>query len=84
MKRYCILCCCLIVAFACKKDSPEEPPKEIPKDPRTYTWTVDTIAYPGSFQTTMRAIWGSAPNDVYVVGHNERGGLGKMFHYDEG
>ncbi|MBI3578415.1 MAG: hypothetical protein HY276_01995 [Ignavibacteriales bacterium] len=29
----------------------------------------------------MRDIWASSPNDVYVVGHNERG-FGKMFHFD--
>lgn len=51
------------------------------KDPRTYTWIIDTLAYPGSFQTSMQDIWGSSPNDVYVVGHNDRG-FGKMFHFD--
>jgi len=52
------------------------------KDPRTYTWTIDTLAYPGSFQTAMRDIWGSSPNNVYVVGHNDQGGLGKMFRFN--
>ncbi|MEK9137669.1 MAG: hypothetical protein AAB393_11150, partial [Bacteroidota bacterium] len=65
--------------LSCKKDTPPEPPTS--KDPRTYTWTVDTIAAPGSLQTSMRDIWGSSPTNVYVVGHNERG-FGKMFHYD--
>ncbi|UCD39077.1 MAG: hypothetical protein JSW54_06245 [Fidelibacterota bacterium] len=50
-------------------------------DPRTFTWTVDTLAYPGSLQTHMLSIWGSSPNDVYVVGHNERG-YGKMYHFN--
>lgn len=51
------------------------------KDPRTYTWTIDTLAYPGSFQTSMRDIWGSSASDVYVVGHNyENSGL--MWHYN--
>ncbi len=50
-------------------------------DPRSFTWTVDTLAYPDSYQTTMLSIWGSSPSDVYVVGHNERG-FGKMYHFD--
>ncbi|MCL5738716.1 MAG: hypothetical protein M1303_08800 [Bacteroidetes bacterium] len=52
-----------------------------PKDPRTYTWTIDTLDYPGSAQTIMQSIWGSSPSDVYVVGHND-GGYGKMYHYN--
>lgn len=60
------------------KDAIVDPPL---KDPRTFTWTIDTLAYPGSFQTAMRDIWGSSPTDLYVVGHNDRG-FGKMFHYD--
>jgi hypothetical protein len=51
------------------------------KDPRTYTWTIDTLAYPGSFQTAMRDIWGSSPTDVYVVGHNDQN-RGLMWHFD--
>jgi hypothetical protein len=69
---------CTFAFLACDK-SPTGP--EPVKDPRTYTWTIDTLAYPGSFQTAMRDIWGSSPSDVYVVGHNDRG-FGKMFHYD--
>jgi hypothetical protein len=60
----------------------EPPPSPPPKDPRTYTWTVDTLAYPGSFQTTMRDIWASAPNNVYVVGRNDQAGWGTMYHFD--
>jgi len=67
-----------LASLSCDK-SPTGP--EPVKDPRTYTWTSDTLAYPGSLQTEMRDIWGSSANDVYVVGHNDRG-FGKMFHYD--
>ncbi len=67
----------LLLQLNCKDNSVEPPIK----DPRTYTWTIDTLAYPGSFQTNMRDIWGSSPTDVYVVGHNDRG-FGKMFHFD--
>lgn len=52
-----------------------------PKSPREYRWTIDTVAYPGSLQTIMRSIWGSSPNDVYIVGHNDRG-YGQMFHFN--
>jgi len=68
----------VLLSLTCDK-SPTGP--EPVKDPRTYTWTIDTLAYPGSIQTTMRDIWASSPNDVYVVGHNDRG-YGQMFHYD--
>lgn len=52
-----------------------------PKDPRTYSWEVDTLAYPGSAQTLMRNIWGNSSKDVYAVGHNDRA-FGHMWHYD--
>lgn len=51
------------------------------KDPSDYVWSLDTLAYPGSFQTTMVDIWGSAPNDIYAVGHNELS-RGTMWHFD--
>jgi hypothetical protein len=71
----------IAVFVSCKKDTPPEPPGGTKPGKREYVWTVDTIAYPGSFQTTMRDIWASSPTNVYVVGHNERG-YGKMFHFD--
>ena len=52
-----------------------------PKDPRQYVWTIDTIAYPGSFQTNMSDIWGSSPSNVFIVGHNDQG-LGLMWRFD--
>jgi photosystem II stability/assembly factor-like uncharacterized protein len=70
----------LLLQLSCKDNGVMPPPP--PKDPRTYTWTIDTLSYPaGSFQTTMRDIWASSPKDVYVVGHNSDGS-GQMFHYD--
>ncbi len=62
--------------LACK-DNPIDPIK----DPRTYTWTIDTLAYPGSFQTAMRDIWGSSPSNVYVVGDNSFSEA-TMYHFD--
>ena len=51
------------------------------KDPRTYTWTADTLGYPNSFQTLMYDMWGSSPKDVYAVGHNSQNS-GLMWHFD--
>jgi len=52
------------------------------KDPRTYTWTADTLYYPGNFQTLMFDIWGSSPNDVYAVGWSSGSRNAVMWHYD--
>jgi len=56
-------------------------PEDIQPGRRDYVWMVDTISYPRSMQTSMEDIWGSSPNDVYVVGHNDRG-YGKMFRFN--
>ncbi len=52
------------------------------KDPREYTWTVDTIKNPDPtvFQTLMSSIWGSSPSDVYICGHTDTGP--NIYHYD--
>lgn len=78
--RYVLLIsiCILYFYFGCT-DNPVGPGY---KDPRTYTWRIDTLVYPGSFQTLMRSIWGSSPKDVYVVGHNSSPGPGTMFRFD--
>ena len=67
---------------SCDTTEPPPPPPPPPKDPRTYTWTYDTLAYPGSFQTLMWDIWASSPTDIYVVGHNDLLGQGTMYHFD--
>ncbi len=81
MKKTTLLLLILAVGFNCKKEPPVVPPPNGPKDPRTYTWTVDTIAYPGSYQTLMTRMWASGPDNVYIVGHNDQA-FGKMFHFD--
>ncbi|MDP2885187.1 MAG: hypothetical protein Q8P51_09240 [Ignavibacteria bacterium] len=71
---------CLAVTMelhGCKSNPVEAPPK----NPREYTWTIDTIAYPGSYQTSMYDIWGSSPSDVYIVGYNSDGNA-NAYHYD--
>jgi hypothetical protein len=69
-----------LLLLACNHPAQVLPP--IPEsDPRNFTWTIDTIAFPGSPATLMRSIWGSSVHDVYVAGHNDHPG-GTMFHYD--
>jgi hypothetical protein len=60
-------------------DDPVGP--RLPRNPREYTWTLDTLAYPGSLQTVMRYIWGSSANNIYVCGSNDRAS-GRMYHFD--
>lgn len=70
----------ILFPLGCKEDSTG--PIEPPPGKRDYTWTTDTISYPGSFQTLMRDIWASSPKDVYVVGYNDQAGEGTMYHFD--
>jgi hypothetical protein len=78
MKFAISFCTALILFQSGCKNNPVDAPI---KNPREYTWTIDTIAYPGSFQTSMRDIWGSSSKDVYVVGHNDQN-RGAMWHFD--
>lgn len=65
--------------FACGKNP--SGPKDDFKDPRQYTWSVDTLAYPSYYSGQMDDIWGSSTRDVYVVGHGS-GASRNMFHFD--
>jgi hypothetical protein len=77
-----ILFCLFLLSLSCK-DEPTKPTlEEPPKSPRDYTWTIDTITYPGSWQTNMQSIWGSSASDIYIVGHNDQPGPATMFHYN--
>ncbi|MBU0475174.1 MAG: hypothetical protein KKF62_13550 [Bacteroidetes bacterium] len=51
------------------------------KPKRNFSWSIDTLKYPGSYQTLMRNIWGASHDDIYIVGHNSSG-FGKMYHYN--
>lgn len=72
-----VMVAALTLQFSCKDKIVDVPIK----NPREYTWTVDTIAYPGSYQTVMRSIYATAPTNVYIVGHNDRA-FGMMYRYD--
>ena len=61
-------------------DTTEVPPVMQPKDPRTYTWTIDTLLN-NSFQTSLSRIWGNSPTDVYAGGHNSYF-PGALWHFD--
>jgi len=63
---------------ACEKG----PTKPAPvKDPRQYTWTIDTLSYNQSYQTMVAHLWGFSPKDIYAGGHcSTRDGI--LWHYD--
>ena len=67
-----------LIVLSCKK-SPTEP--ETIKDPRTYSWTIDTLKSPETIQTMLWRLWGSSPSDVYAVGH-DADSKGDMWHFD--
>lgn len=74
-----INCCCSNAVI------PIDPPTG--KDPRTYTWTIDTLFYtPGPQypwgQTTMNALWGLNDSVLYAVGHDSWGGGGVMWKFN--
>ena len=66
----------LALSLTCDK-SPTGP--EPIKDPRTYTWTVDTLSIPTE-QILMHRIWGST-SDLYAVGHSSSS-TGTMWHFN--
>lgn len=84
MKRllqYFVILSCL-ASLMCNMNSTQPPVNTLQPGKRNYIWNVDTLAYPGSFQTLMRDIYASSPKDIYVVGHNDQAGQGAMYHFD--
>ncbi len=69
----------LLVYLSCNSN-PISP--EYVKDPRDYTWTIDTIKYEDTtiIQSLLSSIWGSSETDVYAVGHTDSGD--KIMHYN--
>lgn len=65
-------------AFSCKSDSVSPITEEIKPGRRDYEWSVDTVK---STMLILTDIWGSSPNDVWVVG--DYGDIEKrIWHYD--
>ncbi len=77
IKKYYIIS--LIVLVGLTSCDTNEPPSD--NGHPNYKWQIDTIAYPGSFQTIMQTMWGNSINDLWIAGHNNRG-YGKVWHYD--
>lgn len=73
-----VLSSLLLMSTDCKHST--DPPIEPPKNPREYTWTVDTLLFPNSSQTWMRDIWGSSGSQVFAVGHCASSG--QMWQFD--
>jgi len=69
-----------LVLLSCNKgvDPPPPPPERTPRD---WTWTRDTLG-DGTYQILPRGIWGSSPEDVYVVGHASPLFTGKIWHFN--
>jgi hypothetical protein len=76
-----LILCVAVLNLQCKKPTPPDVDDTPKPGKRDYTWTIDTLAYPGSLQTLMRDIWASSPTNVYVVGHNDQN-KGMMYKYE--
>ncbi len=72
----------LFTALTTCSDQGTNPPTEQPKDPREMTWTVDTIYYPGAFQTLMSNFYAFSSKNIYVVGHSSQGFAGSLYHFN--
>jgi hypothetical protein len=70
-----------LLHIGCEDDPPPKPPNT-PKPKRDFVWTIDTLEYPGSYQTLMYDIWVDSPSNAYVVGYNDNGGFGTMYHFN--
>lgn len=72
-----LLMLALVWVSACKKQTTQPDPP--PKDPRTYSWTIDTLKS-NSGNMVMRSIWGNSTKNMYVVGHDA--GPRRILHFD--
>ncbi len=74
----------LLCLASCKKNviDPPIPPDDSQPGRRDYVWSVDTLRVLPSFDPfTPVRIWGSAPNDVWIVG--SAGSMANaVWHYD--
>lgn len=80
MKKIIALLFLLVLILNSCGESGTDPNKQL-KSPFEMIWTADTIAYEGSAQTLMTSMWASSPNDVWIVGHNDRS-LGEVYHFN--
>lgn len=71
----------ILLFFNSCVDNGNEPVKSDIKSPLEMTWTIDTLFYSEGAQTIMTSIYGSASNDIWVVGHSDMA-YGSMWHYN--
>ena len=70
-----------MTSFTCKEEpGGVSPPKE-PEAKREYTWSIDTIQYPTSYQTLMTGMYGTGDSNVYIVGFTSVAAA-KMYRYN--
>ena len=70
----------LLIFIHCNKN-PTSSDNDSNNEENPPRWKIDTLAYPGSYQTLMSDIYATSPENVYVVGHNSQG-VGVMWHYN--
>jgi hypothetical protein len=70
---------CVLYGLGCNSAPPVAP--IVIKDPTKFTWTVDTVVAPTSYQTLISSIWGISPQDLYMVGFSSNG-LGIMYRFN--
>lgn len=78
MKRPFIISLSLFIFIGCSLFDDDSP-----KDPRDYTWSIDTLTHPDhtNYQLSMREMWASSADDIYLVGHSSSAN-GAMWHYN--
>lgn len=78
----------LILLYFCSQNptGPDDkflswPPKDIDTTSHNFTWQIDTLEFPGTFQILPKAIWGADTNDVWMVAHSDDWHA-RIWHWD--
>lgn len=69
----------VLITLSCKSDITK--PEELPAGRRDYVWTRDTLKADMAGWQHLHGIWGSSPNDVWVIG-DAYTYVNKIWHYD--
>ena len=69
----------LLLHLSCE-DKGTEP--IVVKNPRNYSWSVDTFYFPYIQQTMLTTVWGSSSQNVYVTGSTSGGGAPLAYRFD--
>ena len=73
-RMLCTISAVIFIISACCRKNPAG--FTMPDDPRTYTWTADTLA------GGLYKVWGSTPQDVYATGDDGCDPDRFMYHFD--